>query len=145
MIDADTYEPLPNGNFYTQDAHNARVQGIAGNPQALQAYEAWFNHIATVLPGVHHYSWFDIARKMRLYRNYWTAHWVALSGKEYVDTAENNMFFDVLWSEVTDDMIIDRAKQLAEETGGHIFHKKWKGEKTPSIHIHRSQPKIMLK
>ena len=40
------------------------------------------------------------------------------------DTAENNMFFDKKWSEVTDEEITSLANRLATETGGHVFHTK---------------------
>lgn len=144
MIDANTFEPLPHGNFYSEEVHRARLAGLSGNSQALQEYEKWFNQVVNILPGVHHYSWFDITRKMRLYRDYWTKHWITLSGKDYIDNAENNMFFDVPWSEVTEDMITVRANELSR-TGGHIFHQKWDGKITPWITINRKPPAIMLK
>jgi len=52
------------------------------------------------------------------------------------DTAENNMFFDKPWSEVTEDEIDALAIKLAEETGGHIFHSKidWSNP-TPHIEL----------
>ena len=34
------------------------------------------------------------------------------------------MFFDKPWSEVTDEDIKNMASQLAEKTGGHVFHSK---------------------
>jgi len=55
------------------------------------------------------------------------------------------MMFDVPWSQVTDEMIKDRAKLLAEEIGGWVWHKKWDGkQKTSHITVNKSQPKIML-
>ena len=39
------------------------------------------------------------------------------------------MMFDVPWSQVTDDMINDRAIELKQKTGGWIWHRKWNGEK----------------
>jgi hypothetical protein len=97
------------------------------------------------LPGVHHYSWYDLERKIKLYKNYWTRHWNSLHGRNADDTAENNMMFDVPWSEVTDVMIKDRAKELAEKTGGHIWHKKWTGFSTPHMTVNRPEPKVMKK
>ena len=40
------------------------------------------------------------------------------------DTADNNMFFDKPWSEVSDEEIKTLAKDLSEKTGGHVFHSK---------------------
>ncbi|NYT03543.1 MAG: hypothetical protein GKC00_02425 [Candidatus Methanofastidiosa archaeon] len=37
----------------------------------------------------------------------------------------------------TDKMIEERAKELSENTGGHIFHSKWNGKKTPHISVSR--------
>ncbi len=47
------------------------------------------------------------------------------------------MFFDKPWSEVTDDDIKKRAKELSEGTGGHIFHAKWTGQRTPHMTLSR--------
>jgi hypothetical protein len=77
-----------------------------------------------MLPSVRHYSWFDIARKIKTYREYWQKHWESLYNIEQKDTAENNMFFDKPWTKVTDEEIDVLAARLAKETGGHIFHTK---------------------
>ena len=96
------------------------------------------------MPGVFHYSWYDIERKMKLYKNYWTKHWESLSGKKYEDTSQTNMMFDVPWSQVTDSMIKDRAKELSDKLGGWIWHTKWDGKTiTHHVTINRNQPKIM--
>ena len=34
------------------------------------------------------------------------------------------MFFDKPWAEVSDEEIGQLAKELAEKTGGHVFHSK---------------------
>jgi hypothetical protein len=53
------------------------------------------------------------------------------------------MFFDLPWSEVTDEMIDARAEELTQ-IGGHIWHSKYNGERTPWITCGRIQPKVML-
>ena len=53
------------------------------------------------------------------------------------------MMFDVPWSQVTEDMIEVRAKQLASRTGGWVWHRKWDGTQLPHMKVQRSQPKIM--
>ena len=118
---------------------------MIGNTTALNDYNKWFNTVIENLPGVFHYSWYDLERKMRLYRDYWTRHWESLSGKTYEDTAQSNMMFDVPWSQVTDDMIKTRAAEFKSKLGGWIWHRKWDGTTTtPHLTINRSQPKIML-
>lgn len=145
MIDKATHERLPHVSFYTPDIENVRNVAMLGNVQALQQYEQWFNQAVSSIPGVFHYSWYDLPRKVRLYRDYWQNHWNALWDKDTADTAENNMFFEVPWSDVTDEMIIDRTQQMKSELGGWIFHRKWDGKaKTPHIRCTRTQPKVML-
>jgi glycosyltransferase involved in cell wall biosynthesis len=143
MIDAVSGQPVPHVSFYTQDAEQVRRVAMSGNVEALKEYERWFNEVVENLPGVHHYSWYDLHRKIRLYRDYWTHHWVSLTGAQYVDTASTNMMFDVPWSQVTDDMIDEKVEAL-KNIGGHIWHSKWQGEQTPWITVKRSEPAIML-
>lgn len=143
MISASTGERLPHLSFYAPEVDNIRKMGLVGVEQAREQYEAWFNQAVNTLPGVFHYSWFDLERKIKLYRDYWTAHWCSLEGRDYIDTAETNMMFDVPWSQVTDEMISERVIEL-QKTGGHIWHSKWSGGITPWIKCHRSQPKFMV-
>ncbi len=138
-------EVVPNANFYTQEVHNARVAALAGNEEAFLAYQGWFNNVIDHLPGVHHYSWIDISRKMRTYKNYWQKHWESLYDIPQEDTAENNMFFGKPWSEVSDDEIEKMSSRLSEKMGGWIFHSRVDFNKpTPHLKINRPEPKIML-
>ncbi len=145
MIDRETGECLPHISFYTPDVENARRVASIGNEQARQEYEQWFNTVINGLPCVFHYSWYNLPRKIRLYRDYWTRHWNSLYGKSIEDTTESNMMFDAPWSQVTDDMIEGRAQLMAELLGGWIWHRKWDGKtQTGHIKITRTQPKVML-
>jgi glycosyltransferase involved in cell wall biosynthesis len=142
MIDSESFERIPFINFYTQEVDNVRRVALLGNQQALQQYEQWFNAVVSAIPSVFHYSWFDLERKIRLYRDYWTRHWENISGKNYVDSAQSNMMFDVPWSEVTDEMITELASKL-KSTGGWIWHQKWNGQLVPWISCKREQPSVM--
>jgi hypothetical protein len=51
------------------------------------------------------------------------------------------MMFDLPWSQVTDEMIEARAKELKDSTGGWIWHRKWQGQRTPHITVDVSEPK----
>ena len=96
------------------------------------------------VPGVFHYSWFDIERKIKTYRDFWQRHWESLFDIKQEDTAENNMFFDKSWSEVTDNDISSLAVRLSEEMGGWIFHAKVDfNNPSPHISITMKQPGIM--
>jgi glycosyltransferase involved in cell wall biosynthesis len=135
-IHSETFERIPHASFYNESAHNARLHSLGGNTEALSSYEEWLQNCVNLLPFVEHFSWMDIERKIKTYRNYWQKHWESLYDIKQEDTAENNMFFDKPWSEVTDEEITVMAKDLSEKTGGHVFHSKvdWKNS-TPSIRI----------
>ena len=141
MIHKESGQRIPHVTFHTPESESARQAAVQGNKEALNTYQNWFNEVVKSLPGVHHYSWYDIPRKMRLYRDYWTKHWNSLYNKSLEDTAETNMMFDMPWSEVTEDMIEAKAKELKEKTGGWIWHSKWQGQSIPFIKVNVSEPK----
>lgn len=130
-VDVNTGEPIVFLGFLTGEMAALQHEARNGNETALQHYESWFERVVQNVPSVYHLSWLDIERKIKLYKNFWSAHWQKLAGDDSGDTAENNMFFDKPWSEVTDEDIAARAKELAEQTGGHVFHAKFQGRKTP--------------
>jgi glycosyltransferase involved in cell wall biosynthesis len=134
FVHAQTGDVIPYIGFYTEEAHRARLAALAGHVEAHHAYTTWFKSIVQALPAVRHYSWLDIERKIKTYRGYWQRHWESLYDIRQEDTAENNMFFDKPWSEVSDDDIRELASRLSSEMGGHIFHTKinW-SRKTPHI------------
>lgn len=142
MIDKTSGERLPHMSFYAPDVENVRQIAMIGNEQARAEYEKWFNSVVNELPCVFHYSWYDLKRKITLYRDYWQNHWRLLWDQDASDAPENNMFFDVPWAEVSDEMIETRASEL-NKIGGWVFHTKWRGEVTPWISCNRTQPKVM--
>ena len=123
-IDVETYERLPHASFYTNEIHQLRMMAVQGNKQALEKYEEWFVRLIEVMPSIKHYSWLDIERKIKTYKNYWQKHWESLYDVKQEDTADNNMFFHKPWAEVSDEEIKELAKDLSEKTGGHVFHSK---------------------
>jgi glycosyltransferase involved in cell wall biosynthesis len=142
MIHKESGEVLPHLTFHTTESERVRQAAMAGHPEALKVYQDWFNQVIQGLPGVHHYSWYDIPRKMRLYRDYWTRHWNSLYNKSLEDTAESNMMFDLPWSQVSEEMILARGTELAEKTGGWIWHTKWNGTQVPHIQVIVQEPNI---
>lgn len=144
VIDSATGERIPFVGFYSAEVEAARLKAMAGDPQALSGYERWYDRVVSSLPSVFHYSWYDLPRKMRLYRDYWQNHWNALWDKDASDTAENNMMFGVPWKDVTDEMIEERARLMKERLGGWIWHRPWDGrQRTPHVRCTRAQPKVM--
>ncbi len=143
-VHKETGEPIPFANFYTQDLHNIKIAALQGNDGARNEYENWFNRVTEMLPGVYHYSWYDLDRKIKTYKNYWSKHWQSLYNIEQEDTAENNMFFDKPWSEVTDEEIKDLSVRLEAELGGWVFHSKVNfNTPTPHISLKSVGPELM--
>jgi glycosyltransferase involved in cell wall biosynthesis len=135
-IRIDNGNPIPCGNFYNQDLHTLRTKALNGDNESLLAYQESINDIVNTYPGVFHYSWFDLERKIKTYKNYWSRHWQSMYNIDQDDTAENNMFFDKPWSEVSDDEIKHLANELKNKTGGWVFHRKIDfNSPTPSIKI----------
>ena len=135
-INSKTGEHISAANFYTEEAHRARIAALSGHIEARHAFQEWFKNAVDVLPSPRHFSWFDIERKIRTYRDYWQKHWESLYDIKQEDTPENNMFFDKKWSDVTDQEISQLALRLSEEMGGWIFHRKvdW-SKKVPHINV----------
>jgi len=123
-IHHETFELIPHASFYNHEIHQIRMHALSGDNSSLEVYEDWFQRNIDLLPGVLHYSWFDIERKIRTYKNYWSKHWQSLYNIEQEDTPENNMFFDKSWSEVTENEIKLLGIKLAAKLGGHVFHSK---------------------
>ncbi len=144
-VHRETFERIPHATFYTQDIHNAKLAALNGNVEAFNGYQRWFNSLIDTLPGVHHYSWFDIERKIKTYKGYWQRHWESLYDVKQEDNAENNMFFQKPWSEVTDEEISALSKRLSKETGGWVFHSPVDFDNpNPYLTIDRDQPAVML-
>ena len=113
--------------------------------KARKNYEEWFSRVVESLPGVHHYSWYNIPNKVRQYKQHWGSFWKSLYRQDSEDTAENNVMFDKPWSEVTEEEIDDMGAKLADELGGWIFHTKVNfNHHVPHIQVNRSHPQAFL-
>jgi glycosyltransferase involved in cell wall biosynthesis len=140
----DTLERVPFATFYQPDVEGARQAALQGNPQALEAYTQWFNQVCVNVPGVYHYSWYDLERKIHTYKNFWSKHWTSLYNHSQEDTAANNKFFDKPWSQVSDDEIRELAIRMKDKMGGWIFHNRIDFSKpTPWIRATKPQPACM--
>ena len=143
-IHKETHEVIPHASFYTQEVHNARLSILAGNEDILDQYGAWLDRNMELLPGVHHYSWFNLERKINTYRNYWQKHWESLYDIKQEDTAENNMFFKKPWADVTDEDVSALANELSEKMGGWVFHSPVDfSSPTPSIKLSTAPPEVI--
>lgn len=131
-------------NFHTQQTEQLRQMSMK-DPAARQQYVQWFTKVIQNLPGVYHYSWFDLPRKIKTYKNHWSRFWQSLYNIKQEDTVENNMFFDKQWADVSDEEIDEIAIRLEREMGGWIFHRKidWNNP-TPSVIIEEiTHPEVM--
>lgn len=141
----DTLENVPCVSFYTNEVDSARQAAMSGNKQALVAYENWLNQVIEQLPGVYHYSWYDLERKIHTYKGFWSRHWTSLYNQVQEDVSENNKFFDKQWSDVKDEEIKDLAIRMKAELGGWIFHHRVDFSKpTPWLIIKKSEPAVMI-
>ena len=143
-VHTDNYQPIPHMNFYTPQHEQIRQQIINDEnfkEQNLPNYENFINAAIKELPAVHHYSWFDIERKINTYKNYWSKHWASLFNKTTEDIPENNMFFDKSWKDVSNDEIVNIANRMNNELGGWVFHTRVNFDKpTPWYNIDSGHP-----
>ena len=143
----DSYELVPHMNFYTNDHDRFRNELLINNryrEDNLQIYVNFINTAIKELPSVHHYSWFDIKRKIYNYRDFWSKFHASLYNKEVVDNAENNKFFNKPWSEVSEKEIVNMANTLNNNFGGWILHKHVDLDKpTPWFFIDQKHPSLM--
>ena len=131
--------PVPNLNFVNSQSEAIRNLALTNEGARLQ-YEKWFNQMVVGLPTVYHYSWFSIKSKIEKYRDFFGDFWKAMYG----DDRETNMFFPgVKWQDVTEEMIEAKAKELAQGTGGWVFHSPWDGSKVNSVKILKEPPAII--
>lgn len=144
LIRNDSYAMIPSATFFTSDVDKLKAAAFT-DANARLAYETWLNEAVSNLPTIYHFSWFNIERKIKTYKNYWSKHWESLYNVKQIDTAENNMFFDKPWNEVTDGEINELAGRLKTEMGGWIFHQKLDlSKKTPHIKCKTQPPAVML-
>lgn len=145
-VHAETGQRIPHASFYTTEVDQIRIAALSGNPHAMTQYQDWFSRLVEMLPGVHHYSWYDLSRKIKTYKSYWQRHWESLYDIKQEDTAENNMFFEKPWSQVTDEDIQQLSEELADKMGGWIFHSPVDFSRpTPHLTLQQSHPAVMKK
>ena len=140
----DTLEMVPHASFYSNQAHELRSMALQDNEDAIQKYQEWFQLNIDMLPSVHHYSWFDLERKIKTYKDYWSQHWQSLYDITQEDTPDNNMFFNKSWDDVTEDDISELANDLKNKMGGWVFHSKVDFSKpTRHLTLNTSHPKYV--
>jgi len=145
-IRSDNFEPVPFTNFYGEPHHKMRMAAMTGKEPDIIQYGEWLHLACSKLPVVMHYSWFDIERKIKTYKNYWQNHWESLYDIKQEDISDNNMFFNKSWADVTDKEIKEMSEKLEAEMGGWIFHSKVDFDKpTPFLMVNEDVHSAKIK
>lgn len=103
MIDIVTGDFLPHRGFYNGELERLRIE----DPDR---YGVEMNKVFKNLPSVWHYSWADLARKVKNFRDFWDKQWQVL-----YQTPPEPRFPDV----VTDEDVVRKADELRERGGEH--------------------------
>lgn len=90
-IHKTTENRLPCANFITDNSERMRIAGLNGSLQAIKLYQEWFQQTINSLPFVYHYSWFNIERKIKQYKMFWTDFWLSMYNEKRDE--KNNPFF----------------------------------------------------
>jgi hypothetical protein len=114
------YTFVPHAGFYDKGMEMLR----RSNPQA---FGERMNEIYDELPSVYHYSWADIPRKIRNFRDFWDKCWSNL----YNDPAPAPRFPEVK----TDEDVLKKAAEMKEQGGEH--------QKAPVFALKHSNPAVM--
>lgn len=103
-VDIMTGEHLPHKGFWTDELELLRRSDPA-------EYGRRMNAVFGELPSVFHYSWADIPRKIRNFKQFWNVCWSNL----YADPAPVDRFPDV----ATEEDVLRKAIELKERGGEH--------------------------
>ncbi len=103
-IDIMTSEFIPHQGYYSKELELLRLK----NPDE---YGKQMNRIFKELPSVFHYSWANIPRKVRNFRDFWDKTWSLL----YNDPHPVNRFPDV----ISEEDVVKKADQLRQQGGEH--------------------------
>lgn len=141
LIYKDSGKPVPTHNFMTQQIEQLRQMAIHDERYTTQ-YGQWFQHITQQLPTVYHFSWYSIKSKILKYKYFWNNSWLSLYNEQKPE-GWNPFFSDKSLSEVSDEEIKNLAVKLERETGGHVFHTAWVGQKTNHVKLNTNFPVTM--
>lgn len=139
-IDKNSLKTIPCIGFVPQKVEEVR-QRATFDKDYVVAYENWLNQITDKLPTVHHFSWWSIYSKMLKYKLFWNNSWITLYNEKRPEGY--NPFFNKPFDQVTEQEMRDTAVRIETETGGHIFHSPWSGQKINHIATNKPIPKII--
>jgi glycosyltransferase involved in cell wall biosynthesis len=137
LIDVNNFAVVPQASFFDGRAEELRQNN-------LQEYEKYVNWAVQNYPTVFHFSWYNLSRKIRSFRDYWQFQWAKTFNLSTEDTGENNIFFDKPWSDVSEEEIDECAKKLSD-VGPRLAHQKINYEVDTSDHLidlQKNPPKV---
>lgn len=108
-VDLMDYTYVPHKGFYSMELENLRQRDPA-------AYGVEMNRIFKELPSVFHYSWADIPRKIKNFRDFWDKCWSNLYNEE---KRTKRFFPDRDWETVTEEEIQAEAEKMKLQGGEH--------------------------
>jgi len=129
---------------YLPPGFDQMKQAAVRDEKLVAKAEKFLNEVLSQLPGVHHYSWFNIERKIRNFRTFWNSSWKSLYNEDR-DERGNPFFPGLTWTEIADEMIKQKALELEQGTGGHVFHRPWHGTRNNSYIVEMGHPDIVKK
>lgn len=121
-VDIMSNEYIPHRGFYTRDLENVRLN----DPET---YGKMMNEIFQEIPSVYHYSWCDLHRKVKNFKQFWNKCWNNL----YRDENPEDRF-----PEVKDENDVESIKAVVDRLriqGGE--------NEAPTFELKRSNPSVM--
>lgn len=116
-VHAISYELVPSADVVAPQLRQLHAQARGG--EGREVYQKKLNELLEQAPFVFHFSWLNIGRKLRHYRDFWPQFHASMYNKpEDVITVG---LFDKPWSEVSDQELDDKARQIAKE-GPRLLH-----------------------
>jgi hypothetical protein len=139
-ISKHDFSIIPCINFVKPKVEQVRQMSVSDQTY-VPTYEAWFNKTTDKMPTIYHYSWWSVYEKMLKYKLFWNNSWMSLYNEER--PPGYNPFFNKSFEDVTEEEMLEVARQIESETGGHIFHSPWDGQKTNHVEIKKDPPEII--
>jgi hypothetical protein len=134
---AKSFKPIQ-GSLPPTETAKALIAAMKTGVGYKEICDSWF----VDTPGVHHYSWWSIYRKLQHYRSFWASFWQSLYG-EAKNPTDNPIFPGRVLHTVTDEELMEYALKLEEGTSGWVFHKPWDGTRVPGTTSSTTHPQVI--
>ena len=140
-ISMSTGLPIQCATYLHPEIDQVRYAAIT-DKRYVSMIQDYVNKSIEQLPCVFHYSWFNIDRKIKNFKQFWNSSWNSLYNVD-IDEKNNPFFPGKTWEQMSDEMISLLSRELENKTGGHVFHSPWDGSQKNHINVNMNHPKIM--